>query len=62
MLAQLTPEQREVFLLYEVEELTMREVAEVVDCPQNTAFARLYAARRDLEVALKRLRAQRRVA
>ena len=61
LLGQLTPEQREVFLLYEVEELTMREVAEMLECSQNTAFSRLYSARRDLEAALKRLRARRRV-
>lgn len=62
LLATLPAEQREVFELYEVEELTMREVAEVLECSQNTAFSRLYAARRELELALKRLRAKRRVA
>src|SRR5690606_2754771 len=33
----LKPEQREVFVLYEIEELTMREVAMAVDCPLQTA-------------------------
>jgi RNA polymerase sigma-70 factor (ECF subfamily) len=62
LLERLPAAQREVFVLYEVEELTMREVAEALDCPLDTAFSRLYAARRTLDAALKRLRAQRRVA
>jgi RNA polymerase sigma-70 factor (ECF subfamily) len=45
-LSALTEEQRVVFVLYEVEELRMREVALAVDCSINTAFSRLYAARR----------------
>lgn len=39
-------EQRAVFLLYEMEELSMREVAQVLGCSLNTAFSRLYAARK----------------
>jgi len=62
LLARLPPLQREVFVLYEVEELTMREIAEALGCSQNTAFARLYAGRRVLEAAIKQLRARRRVA
>jgi RNA polymerase sigma-70 factor (ECF subfamily) len=62
LIARLPAAQREVFLLYEVEELTMREVATALDCSQNTAFARLYAARAALEAAVKQLRARRRVA
>ena len=62
LLARLPPAQREVFVLYEVEELNMREVAEALDCSLDTAFSRLYAARRALDAALKRLRAKRRVA
>ena len=62
LLVALPAEQRDVFELYEIEELTMREVAEILDCSQNTAFSRLYAARRELEHGIKRLRAKRRVA
>jgi RNA polymerase sigma-70 factor (ECF subfamily) len=62
LLARLPAAQREVFALYEIEELTMREVAEALECSQNTAFARLYAARRAVDAALKRWRARRRVA
>jgi len=38
-----------VFVLYELEELSMREVAEIVGCALQTAYGRLYAARRDLQ-------------
>ena len=62
LLTRLPDEQREVFVLYEIEELSMREVAEALECSQNTAFSRLYAAREALAAAVKRLRAQRRVA
>jgi RNA polymerase sigma-70 factor (ECF subfamily) len=37
---------REVFVLYELEELPMPEVAALVDCPLQTAYSRLHAARR----------------
>lgn len=37
---------REVFVLYELEELAMPEVAELVGCPLQTAYSRLHAARR----------------
>jgi RNA polymerase sigma-70 factor (ECF subfamily) len=44
----LAPEQRDVFVLYELEELSMKEVAEVCGCPLQTAYSRLHAARRRL--------------
>lgn len=37
---------REVFVLYELEALPMAEVAVSLDCPLQTAYARLHAARR----------------
>lgn len=45
LLSNLPPEQRDVFWLYEVEELPMREVAGLTGCPIQTAFSRLRAAR-----------------
>jgi RNA polymerase sigma-70 factor (ECF subfamily) len=55
LLGSLADDKREVFVLYELEELSMREVAEIVDCPLQTAYGRLYAARRELqELARKR--------
>jgi RNA polymerase sigma-70 factor (ECF subfamily) len=44
-LAELDEDKRTVFVLYEVEQLTMSEVASVVNVPLKTAYARLYAAR-----------------
>ena len=49
LLAELDEDKRQVFVLFELEELSMREVAEVVGCPLQTAYGRLYAARRDLQ-------------
>ena len=47
-LGQLKPVMREVFVLYEIEELSMVEVAQVTQCPVPTAYSRLRAARREL--------------
>lgn len=46
VLGALDENQREVFVLYELEELSMPEVAEALGCPASTAYSRLYAARR----------------
>lgn len=45
LLSELKHEQREVFVLYEIEELGMKEVALIVGCPIQTAYSRLHAAR-----------------
>jgi RNA polymerase sigma-70 factor (ECF subfamily) len=39
---------RDVFVLFEIAELTMHEVALTLGCPLKTAYKRLYAARREL--------------
>jgi len=44
-LGRLDSDKREVFVLFELEGLTMQEVADTVSCPLNTAYSRLYAAR-----------------
>jgi len=46
---------REVFVLYEIEELSMAEVALAVGCPLQTAYSRLHAARREVESMAQRL-------
>jgi RNA polymerase sigma-70 factor (ECF subfamily) len=46
LLGLLDDDKREVFVLYELEELPMKEVARVCDCPLQTAYSRLHAARR----------------
>ncbi len=53
VLQSLDEDKRAVFLLYEIEEMSMREVAESVQCPLQTAYTRLYAARRDIARALE---------
>lgn len=42
----LDEEKRAVFVLYEIEELSMTDVAIAVQCPIQTAYSRLHAARR----------------
>jgi RNA polymerase sigma-70 factor (ECF subfamily) len=54
-LATLENDKREVLVLYEIEELPMREVAEAVGVPLQTAYSRLYAARKELASALHEL-------
>jgi len=41
----LDEDKRAAFVLYEIEELTLREVAVVLDCPLQTVYSRLGAAR-----------------
>jgi RNA polymerase sigma-70 factor (ECF subfamily) len=54
----LDDDKRAAFVLYEIEELPLREVAEALGCPLQTAFSRLQAARREIEDALALLRAK----
>jgi RNA polymerase sigma-70 factor (ECF subfamily) len=37
---------RQVFVLYELEALPMHEITAILDCPLQTAYSRLHAARR----------------
>jgi RNA polymerase sigma-70 factor (ECF subfamily) len=53
LLARLDDDQRAVFVLYEMEGLSMPEVAEALGCPQTTAYSRLYAARKVLRAAVQ---------
>ncbi len=50
----LDDERRAVFVLYELEELTMKEVAEALGCPLQTAYSRLYTAREAVTLAFRR--------
>jgi len=49
----LDDDKRAVFVLYEIEELTMAEVASALGCPLQTAYSRLHAARRIVEEAVR---------
>lgn len=54
----LPDQKRDVFVLYEIEELPMQEVADALGCPLHTAYSRLYAARKLVEDGIRRARAQ----
>ncbi len=55
----LDPDKREVFVLYELEELPMKDVAAACNCPLQTAYSRLRAARRILQEKLSAEEGQR---
>jgi len=59
LLDKLDPKQRAAFVLYEIEQLPMTEVAEALDCPLQTAYSRLHAARKQVQAAAERERARR---
>jgi RNA polymerase sigma-70 factor (ECF subfamily) len=48
VLDHLEGDKRAVFVLYEIEGLEMKQVAEVLECPLQTAYSRLHAARAQL--------------
>jgi RNA polymerase sigma-70 factor, ECF subfamily len=55
ILAELDDDKRAVFVLYEVEDMPMKDIADVVGCPLQTAYSRLHAARKQVLEAAKRL-------
>jgi RNA polymerase sigma-70 factor (ECF subfamily) len=57
LLAQMTPEKRDVFFLAELEQMTAPEIGEALDVPLTTVYSRLRAARLEFEEALSRHRA-----
>jgi RNA polymerase sigma-70 factor (ECF subfamily) len=54
LLSHLDEGKREIFVLYEVEEIPMPEVAAIVGCKLQTAYYRLHAARKELREVLER--------
>jgi RNA polymerase sigma-70 factor (ECF subfamily) len=56
LLDQLDDAKRAVFVLYEIEELPMAEVAMAIECPLQTAYSRLHAARHEIEAGVDRIR------
>ncbi len=52
--------EREVVVLFEIEELDMAEVARAIGCSKFTAYARLYAARKQMKSFIRRRNAVRR--
>ena len=57
VLAELDDDKRAVFVLFDIEGMPMEDVAEIAGCPLQTAYSRLYAARRKVEAALTRMHA-----
>jgi RNA polymerase sigma-70 factor (ECF subfamily) len=55
-LAAIHPDRRPVFVLYELDEVPMDEIARTLDIPVNTAYSRLRIARSEFAAAVKRLR------
>jgi RNA polymerase sigma-70 factor, ECF subfamily len=56
----LQPEQRAVFVLVEMEQMTGPEVAEALDVPVGTVASRLRTARHAFDAAIRRLRLRER--
>jgi RNA polymerase sigma-70 factor, ECF subfamily len=53
-LGRLDEEQRQVFVLFELEELSMDEIARAMQAPLSTCYSRLYAARESVQAELRR--------
>jgi len=51
----MSPELRAVLVMSEINELTMREIAEILEVPAGTVASRLRRARAELESRLKRM-------
>lgn len=58
LLQQLPEQQRDVFLLYEVEDMSMAEIAQALDCPLQTAYSRLHKARARILAEVERIAAE----
>jgi RNA polymerase sigma-70 factor, ECF subfamily len=59
LLAKMSDEQREVFVLHEIEELSGVEIAEITGANENTVWTRLRAARKIFQDGVARHRARR---
>lgn len=57
LIGALDDDKRAVFVLFEIEQLPMQEVAEALGCPLQTAYSRLHAARAQIQAGAARLRA-----
>lgn len=58
VLDELDVEKRAVFVMFEIDEMTCEEIAEVAGVPVGTVYSRLHAARKDFERAAQRRRAR----
>jgi RNA polymerase sigma-70 factor (ECF subfamily) len=62
ILSRMRPKQRTVFVLFEIEELALEEIARVLACPLETVRSRLRHARADFERLRRQPGATRRLA
>ena len=53
-------DRRAVFVMHELDEVSMPEIADALDLPLNTAYSRLRLARADVAEAIRRFRARER--
>ena len=58
ILGELDPKKRDVFVLFELEEMSLAEVAAAVGCPLQTAYSRLHSARALVQASIARLHAR----
>lgn len=56
----LDDEKRAVFVLHEIEQLPVSDVARALECPLQTAYSRLYAAREQVRAFVRRASLERR--
>jgi RNA polymerase sigma-70 factor (ECF subfamily) len=59
ILDELDDKKRDVFVLFELEQLSMNDVARAVGCDVKTAYSRLYAARAQVQAAVRRQKLRR---
>ncbi|MBK6697594.1 MAG: sigma-70 family RNA polymerase sigma factor [Myxococcales bacterium] len=52
----LDDDKRAVFVLYEIEQLAMNDVATAIGCPLQTAYSRLHAARDLVQSSIRKIR------
>jgi RNA polymerase sigma-70 factor (ECF subfamily) len=57
-LQKLQPDQRAVFVMHELDECAVPQIAEALEIPVNTAYSRLRLARADFVAAVRRLQPQ----
>ncbi len=56
ILASLDDDKRTVFILFELEQMPMQEIAAALGCPLQTAYTRLHAAREQVSAAIERFK------
>ena len=58
LLDELDLDKRAVFVMFEIDELSCDDIADLLDVPVGTVYSRLHAARKDFQKALARMHAR----